>query len=81
MPTISTHADMARASHYLPSPTSLSPPFLHPTSPRSPSTPTLVAGCAQVAAEPVWYLPGIAERFGVSEMDLRQALFRETNMM
>ena len=35
----------------------------------------------QVACEPVWYLPGIAERFEVKEMDLRQALFRETNMM
>jgi GTP cyclohydrolase II len=35
----------------------------------------------KVAAEPVWYLPGIAERFGVTETNLRQALFRETNMM
>jgi len=35
----------------------------------------------KVACEPVWYLPGIAERFEVKEMDLRQALFRETNMM
>jgi len=35
----------------------------------------------KVACEPVWYLPGIAERFEVSEMALRQALFRETNMM
>jgi GTP cyclohydrolase II len=31
--------------------------------------------------EPVWYLPGIATRFEVSEQVLRQALFRETNMM
>jgi len=31
--------------------------------------------------EPVWYLPGIATRFEVSEQLLRQALFRETNMM
>jgi len=35
----------------------------------------------KVAVEPVWYLPGIAERFDVKEQDLRQALFRETNMM
>jgi len=35
----------------------------------------------KVAIEPVWFLPGIAERFGVTETDLRQALFKETNMM
>lgn len=35
----------------------------------------------KVAVEPVWHLPGIAERFEVTEMNLRQALFRETNMM
>jgi len=31
--------------------------------------------------EPVWYLPGIAERFGVTEEDLRQSFFKETNSM
>lgn len=36
---------------------------------------------SKVACEPVWYLPGIAERFEVTEQNLRQALFRETNMM
>mmetsp|Transcript_18299 Transcript_18299/g.19883 ORF Transcript_18299/g.19883 Transcript_18299/m.19883 type:complete len:442 (+) Transcript_18299:121-1446(+) len=35
----------------------------------------------KAAIEQVWYLPGIAERFGCSEQKLRQALFRETNMM
>jgi GTP cyclohydrolase II len=35
----------------------------------------------KAAIEHVWYLPGIAERFGCSEQTLRQALFRETNMM
>lgn len=35
----------------------------------------------KAAVEPVWYLPGIAERFGCTEMELRHALFRETNMM
>ena len=34
-----------------------------------------------MAIEPVWYLPGIAERFEVTEQKLREALFRETNMM
>lgn len=35
----------------------------------------------KAAIEPVWYLPGIAERFGCTEPVLRQALFKETNMM
>jgi GTP cyclohydrolase II len=35
----------------------------------------------KVAMEPVWYLPGIAQRFEVTEQNLREALFRETNMM
>lgn len=35
----------------------------------------------KAAIEPVWYLPGIAERFHCSEAVLRQALFKETNMM
>lgn len=35
----------------------------------------------KAAIEPVWYLPGVAERFGCSEDVLRQALFTETNMM
>jgi GTP cyclohydrolase II len=29
----------------------------------------------KVAIEPVWYLPGIARRFGISETDLRHSLF------
>mmetsp|Transcript_7974 Transcript_7974/g.7129 ORF Transcript_7974/g.7129 Transcript_7974/m.7129 type:complete len:444 (-) Transcript_7974:60-1391(-) len=35
----------------------------------------------KAAVEPVWFLPGIAERFQCSEQTLRQALFKETNMM
>lgn len=35
----------------------------------------------KVAVEPVWYLPGVAERFGITEQDLRQALFQDTNGM
>ncbi|RKO88406.1 GTP cyclohydrolase N terminal-domain-containing protein [Blyttiomyces helicus] len=30
------------------------------------------------AVEPVWYLPGIAKRFGVDETTLRRALFEDT---
>lgn len=32
----------------------------------------------KVAVEPVWYLPGVAERFGVDETTLRRALFEHT---
>ena len=32
----------------------------------------------KIAIDPVWYLPGIAERFGVTEMGLRRALFEQT---
>ena len=32
----------------------------------------------KAAIEPVWYLPGVAERFNCTEMQLRQALFKET---
>jgi GTP cyclohydrolase II len=35
----------------------------------------------KVAIDPVWYLPGIAERFGTSEMGLRRALFEQTGGM
>ena len=35
----------------------------------------------KAAIEPVWYLPGVAERFGCTETYLRQCLFKETNMM
>eukprot|EP00927_Polykrikos_kofoidii_P072657 TRINITY_DN68757_c0_g1_i1.p1 TRINITY_DN68757_c0_g1~~TRINITY_DN68757_c0_g1_i1.p1 ORF type:complete len:998 (-),score=140.60 TRINITY_DN68757_c0_g1_i1:38-2797(-) len=35
----------------------------------------------KAAIEPVWYLPGVAERFGVSEQKLRESLFKETNSM
>src|SRR5207237_7426362 len=35
----------------------------------------------KVAIDPVWYLPGIAERFGTTEMGLRRALFEQTGGM
>ncbi len=35
----------------------------------------------KAAVDPVWYLPGIAERFGVSETELRRTLFEETGGM
>lgn len=33
---------------------------------------------SKAAVEPVWYLPGIAERFGITEGTLRRALFEDT---
>lgn len=33
----------------------------------------------KAAVEPCWYLPTVAERFGVSEAELRELLFTETN--
>jgi GTP cyclohydrolase II len=39
------------------------------------------ASVTKVAVEPVWWLPGVAARFKVSEADLRRALFEETGGM
>ena len=39
------------------------------------------ANVTKAAIEPVWYLPGVAKRFGVSESELRNLLFTETNGM
>ncbi len=39
------------------------------------------AAVTKVAVEPVWWLPGVAQRFKVSEVDLRRALFEETGGM
>ncbi len=35
----------------------------------------------KIAVDPVWYLPGIAERFGVEEKALRRTLFEQTGCM
>ncbi|HEY7383329.1 MAG TPA: GTP cyclohydrolase II, partial [Beijerinckiaceae bacterium] len=35
----------------------------------------------KIAIDPVWHLPGVAERFGVSERDLRRTLFEQTGGM
>jgi GTP cyclohydrolase II len=32
----------------------------------------------KIAIDPVWYLPGIAQRFGTTENELRRALFEQT---
>jgi GTP cyclohydrolase II len=44
----------------------------------------LPAGAAvvtKIALEPVWYLPGVARRFGCTEAELRRTLFEETGRM
>ena len=35
----------------------------------------------KIAIEPVWYLPGVAARFGISTTDLRRGLFEQTGGM
>jgi GTP cyclohydrolase II len=35
----------------------------------------------KAAIEPVWWLPGVAQRFGVAQSELRRALFEETGGM
>ena len=32
----------------------------------------------KIALDPVWWLPGVAERFNISEEELRKALYEET---
>lgn len=39
------------------------------------------AAVTKIAVEPVWWLPGVARRFGVSEAELRRTLFEETGGM
>jgi GTP cyclohydrolase II len=39
------------------------------------------AAVTKIAIEPVWWLPGVAARFKVSETELRHALFEETGGM
>jgi GTP cyclohydrolase II len=43
--------------------------------------PTKDVFVTKVALEPVWYLPGVAKRFGIEEIPLRKALFEETGGM
>lgn len=39
--------------------------------------PGIEVNCSKAAIEPSWYLPGIAEKLGISEGLLRRALFEE----
>ncbi len=39
------------------------------------------ANVTKVAIEPVWHLPGVAQRFGTAEAELRRTLFEQTGGM
>lgn len=43
--------------------------------------PGVEISCSKAAVEPCWYLPGVAEKLGVSEGQLRRALFEDTGGM
>ncbi|KAF5382242.1 hypothetical protein D9757_008960 [Collybiopsis confluens] len=43
--------------------------------------PGVEVNVSKAAVDPVWYLPGVAERFGISESLLRRALFEDTGGM
>lgn len=43
--------------------------------------PTKDVFVTKVALEPVWYLPGVAKRFGATEVELRKVLFEQTGGM
>jgi GTP cyclohydrolase II len=43
--------------------------------------PTRDVSVTKAAIEPVWFLPGVARRFGIEEIPLRKALFEETGGM
>jgi len=47
----------------------------------SDADPGVEISISKAAVEPVWYLPGVAERFGISETLLRRALFEDTGGM
>ncbi|THG98348.1 hypothetical protein EW026_g3819 [Hermanssonia centrifuga] len=47
----------------------------------SSADPGVEISISKAAVEPVWHLPGVAERFGISEGLLRRALFEDTGGM
>ncbi|KAF9646291.1 hypothetical protein BDM02DRAFT_3118871 [Thelephora ganbajun] len=56
-------------------------PLLNPDGTESDADPGIEVFTSKAAVEPVWYLPGVAERFGISETLLRRALFEDTGGM
>ncbi|KZT09261.1 uncharacterized protein LAESUDRAFT_647507 [Laetiporus sulphureus 93-53] len=58
-----------------------SSPLLNPDGTESTADPGVEIAINKAAVEPVWYLPGVAARFGISESLLRRALFEDTGGM
>jgi len=58
-----------------------SPPAMHADRSVSEAYSGVEVSVSKAAVEPVWYLPGVAERFGISELLLRRALFEDTGGM
>ncbi|KAJ3485263.1 hypothetical protein NLI96_g5087 [Meripilus lineatus] len=56
-------------------------PLLNADGTESSADPGVEISISKAAVEPVWYLPGVAERFGISENLLRRALFEDTGGM
>ncbi|TBU27163.1 GTP cyclohydrolase N terminal-domain-containing protein [Dichomitus squalens] len=56
-------------------------PLINADGTQSTADPGVEISISKAAVEPVWYLPGIAERFGISEGLLRRALFEDTGGM
>lgn len=47
----------------------------------SDAEPGVEINVSKAAVDPIWFLPGVAERFGISETLLRRALFEDTGGM
>ncbi|EIW59399.1 uncharacterized protein TRAVEDRAFT_122910 [Trametes versicolor FP-101664 SS1] len=58
-----------------------SAPLVNADGTQSSEDPGVEIAISKAAVEPVWYLPGVAERFGISEALLRRALFEDTGGM
>ncbi|KAI0662193.1 GTP cyclohydrolase N terminal-domain-containing protein [Cubamyces menziesii] len=58
-----------------------SQPLVNADGTQSTDDPGVEISISKAAVEPVWYLPGVAERFGISEGLLRRALFEDTGGM
>ncbi|KAF8466536.1 cyclohydrolase [Russula ochroleuca] len=58
-----------------------SAPLLNADGTTSTADPGVEINVSKAAVEPVWYLPGVAERFKISESFVRRALFEETGGM
>ncbi|TFY71850.1 hypothetical protein EVG20_g1157 [Dentipellis fragilis] len=56
-------------------------PLLNADGTVNPADPGVEIAISKAAIEPVWFLPGVAERFGISENLLRRALFEDTGGM